>query len=357
VSKKSKSKSISTGDYEQFLPWENKSDLLDDRNSPDDRSGAVYLHDARLQLATEIAIATRRPLLLRGEPGSGKSSYAPFVARNLNWRYYEFNVTGRTEAKDLLWRFDALRRLRDAQAGKEVIDLSPQKYITPGVIWWAFNRIKAIEFLDKQNEEQGMPTPRSSSVEPFPEINSQREEGRAVVLIDEIDKADPNVPNDLLEVLGLNSFTVDETRDVIRREIPATKDDGQPANKFGSLLIIMTTNDERDLPPAFIRRCIVHNLEEPDDEQQQIERWKEIARLHMGQMIALQDPEEQQVERLAQKCWQLRNENKNAMRKSPCTAEFLDALRACFMLKIKPDSPLWQRIEQNVLVKKLEREM
>lgn len=347
---------VPLGEYDSFLPWVNTPTLIDDRSSPDDRTGAVYLHDPRLQLATEVAIVTGRPLLMRGEPGSGKSSFAPFVARNLNWRYYEFNVTGRTEARDLLWRFDALRRLRDAQAAKEGADLSPQQYVTPSVIWWAFNRKKAIDFLGSWRPKQGRSQEPPETLEPFSEINSTREEGRAVVLIDEIDKADPNVPNDLLEVLGLNSFTVDETGDVIVKGVPPSQARGGPADKYGNLLIIMTTNDERDLPPAFIRRCIVHNLEEHRDENAQVERWKKIARLHMSRFIEEQDRNEELVNQVAAKCWRLREEGYNAARRSPCTAEFLDALRVCYRLNIRPDSTLWQRVEQSVLLKRLERE-
>jgi MoxR-like ATPase len=91
--------------YQSFLLWNNEPSAAGTALGPDDRSGAVYLHEPTLQLAAETAIVTQRPLLIRGEPGSGKSSFAPFAARNLGWRYYEMTVTGRTEARDLLWHW------------------------------------------------------------------------------------------------------------------------------------------------------------------------------------------------------------------------------------------------------------
>lgn len=346
------SETIIDYNYKKFLDWDNKPELLRQANSPDDRTGAVYLHDPRLQLATEIAIVTQRPLLLRGEPGSGKSSFAPFIARNLGWRYYEFNVTGHTEAKDLLWQFDALSRLRDAQIGKETIEIKPLKYVKPGVLWWAFNREQAQNY-HKQLEDASL---IDTNIEPYSHININRDKERAVVLIDEIDKADPNIPNDLLEVMGMNRFKIEETGDIVERKAPELTDKKKKADKFGNILIIMTTNDERDLPPAFLRRCIVHQLEEFSDQQKQTTRWKNIARLHMKNEIVQKDPDEELVEKLALKCWKLRQENKNMLRKSPCTAEFLDALRVCYQLGIEPDSDLWEQVQENVLVKNIEQE-
>src|SRR6476661_3688380 len=114
------------------------------QRDPDRRDGAVYVYDPRLKLAVDVALATGRPLLIEGEPGSGKSSLAAFAARNMDWRYYEHVVSSRTRASDLLWRFDTVRRLADAQAraggGAELNDYN---YIEPGVLWWAFDRESA----------------------------------------------------------------------------------------------------------------------------------------------------------------------------------------------------------------------
>jgi len=335
--------------YNQFLPWENKIDPSITELGPDDRSGLIYLHDTELQLAAETAIVTQRPLLIRGEPGSGKSSFASFAARNLNWRYYETTITGRTEGKDLLWKFDALARLRDAQASSS--NITPNRYITPGVLWWTFNRDDALEFVSPRNElPKNAISISNDPAEPFSKINALRDSSRAVVLIDEIDKADPDVPNDLLEVLGLNRFIVDELDRSIERKIPNPDENSSSPNHFGSLLIVITTNQERDLPPAFIRRCVVHTLKEPQDEKEQIERLVKIAGLHMAPLIESSPTGEELVHKVAEKCCKLR-QGKRHYRRGPSTAEFLDALRVCFKLSIHPDSEIWQQVEQNVLIK------
>ena len=98
--------------------------------------GYVYDRDGRIALAVNVALATGRPLLVRGKPGSGKSSLAADVASRLGWRYYQETITSRTRARDLLWSFDAIRRLNDANID-ELKD--PLAYVTPGVLWWAFS--------------------------------------------------------------------------------------------------------------------------------------------------------------------------------------------------------------------------
>lgn len=339
--------------YKQFLDWEQNTPQTEaEEFRLDQREGPVYLPDAELHLVTEIAIVTGRPLLLTGEPGSGKSSFAPFVARNLDWRYYEYNVTGRTEAKDLLWRFDALRRLRDAQAatGKTLPD--SDYYITPGVLWWAFDYEGAQAFYEGGKFTGGKNFPaQKSETDPLTEINRNRNGNGTVVLIDEIDKADPNVPNDLLEVIGMNSFKIDETGQIIKRKIPSPTINPVKPSDYGNLLIVITTNEERDLPPAFIRRCVVHQLKEPDEESQLIAKWRQIAALHAGENIRAHPEGEEIVKKLAERCWALRQQTVNEIRRSPSIAEFLDALRTCFRLKITPDSEVWNRVERSVLLK------
>ncbi len=336
--------------YKSFLPWKNLSPDETQEYRPDERSGALYLEDEKLRFVTEVAIVTQRPLLLRGEPGSGKSSFAPFVARNLNWRYYEHTVTGRTEAKDLLWQFDVLRRLRDARDTGATDDLSARRYVTPGPLWWAFNRAEALELINSNNAKSSQSN--SSSREPFAEMNQSRDELRAVVLIDEIDKADPNVPNDLLEVLGTNQFRVDEADILVSRQLANAAKGGSSANQYGTLLTVITTNEERDLPAAFLRRCVVHTITEPDTSEARSQRLMDIALLHMKPLIERRKEEGRAlVEQIALKCLELRDDAKSKQRRGPSIAEFLDAVRFCLVRGLDTEAEEWKIIQQSVFLK------
>lgn len=298
------------------------------------RDGAFYVFTHPVErdptvLVVKVALATGRPLLLTGPPGSGKSSLAAYVARTMNWNYFEQVITSRTSAQDLMWSFDAVRRLRDAQARSEVEELT--SYIEPRVLWWAFNPLDA--------HRRGRPASPGSNI-PEAGIDGQQNgvlrdhSHPSVVLLDEIDKADPDVPNDLLVAIGSQCFRVTET--------------GHEVKSARTPLLIITSNNERALPNAFLRRCIVYCLEPPD-----AVRLVEIANQHFpDQREQAQDI----FKELAAKVIQMRDDAVEHGGPTPSTPEYLDAIRACLQLNIKPgDSAEWQIIQGAVFDKQIER--
>lgn len=177
-------------------------------------SEADYIITDELQLAVDAALTLGRPLLVKGEPGTGKTQLAIEVASRLSAPLYQWHVKSTTRAQQGLYEYDAVSRLRDSQLGdKRVNDIG--HYIVHGVLWDAFDCAE-----------------------------------QSVVLIDEIDKADIEFPNDLLQELDRMSFTVYETRETVSaRHRP---------------LVIITSNNEKELPDAFLRRCFFHYIEFPD---------------------------------------------------------------------------------------------
>lgn len=213
--------------------------------------------------AVQAALAAGRPLLLRGEPGIGKSQVARAVAAELGVPFLSFVVDERTERDDLLYSFDAVSRLAQAQLAsiqyREASNSSQSKqddeqpwqdrmaeacFIRPGVLWWAFNWTSA----EKQTGKYFRACPSPVNVNAKKDTGTEPNEPccSSVVLIDEIDKADPSVPNGLLESLGNNGFRVSHTGESV--ELPK----GQKPP-----LVMITTNEERELPAAFLRRCFV----------------------------------------------------------------------------------------------------
>jgi MoxR-like ATPase len=291
-------------DYQQiFTPMDKAAPAA----APGDpREASVYVYTDQIVLAVNVALATSRPLLVAGPPGSGKSSLAVNVAHECGWRYYEQVISSRTEAHDLLWQFDALARLRDAQAGEK--DLDARKYIEPAVLWRAFDQESARAYaVDEQTGE------------------------RAVVLLDEIDKADPDVPNNLLVPLGSFEFKVTD----LDLTVSASKDH-RP-------LVILTTNDERELPAAFTRRCIVLTLGSPT-----AERFVAIAARHFPNGDADLHAE------LAQMVVSMAAQAEEKRVPPPSTAEYIDAIRACEQLGVKSGTEEWGLIAQATLSKRRE---
>ena len=317
-------------------------------DSPDRRDGRVYRCPPALHLALDVALSTGRPLLIRGEAGTGKSSFAAFVARNLGWRYYEYTVTSSTEARDLLWHYDTVRRLADAQSRATLpvesrTPLNDSDYLDPGPLWWAFDRDLAMR------RGQAIEQKAKAIVEPFGSVNTYRDGERAVVLIDEIDKADPDVPNALLVPLGSLRFPVTDLGIDVSRRLPASATKKADAGSNG-LLVVITTNEERELPAAFIRRCVTIRLRPPSPGD-----LLEIAKLHFERKEQkLTAAEQATAKQLATRLDFLRESAASqAKRRLPGTAEYLDALRASLSLKIPPDSndPRWADLERITLVK------
>ncbi|MFL6255072.1 MAG: AAA family ATPase [Pyrinomonadaceae bacterium] len=292
----------------------------------DRRDGLVYVYNDKIELAVNVALVTGRPMLIRGPSGSGKSSLARNVARRMRWWYYEQVITSRTQARDLLWTFDSLRRLSDAQANR--LNENAAHYVEPGVLWWAFDPKRAAARVAGGGQVENRATDPGIA----PAEAGSAADG-AVVLLDEIDKADPDVPNNLLVPLGSLEFRVKETGALVEASRP--------------LLIMITTNDERVLPNAFTRRCVTLNLEPPNEEL-----LVKIAREHYGpdksgvyKAIARRVLEEMSAVRDAK----VVGENKHV----PSTAEYLDTVRAFMDLGVDPetDAEAWRVISSATIWK------
>ncbi len=216
---------------------------------------SVHRFDADTAAALRAAEAAERPLLIRGDPGTGKSQTARAAAVAAGRLFVSVTIDGRTEAADLLWQQDAVARLADAQAGGGAAPAG--HYLTPGPLWWAYDWTSANDQWGERMQGQRPPAPEGW----------QQDTG-TVLLIDEIDKADPDLPNALLELLGNRGFIVPLLgRRVIRGPKPP--------------LVVITTNEERELPNAFLRRCLVRTLRLPEP----LAPWLvDMGRLHLERL-------------------------------------------------------------------------
>ncbi|HEY4239699.1 MAG TPA: MoxR family ATPase [Kofleriaceae bacterium] len=277
----------------------NDGDQLARRTSVPDYAAYVYNED--LILAVNAALATDRPLLLRGNPGCGKSTVAKDIALALDREYLSEVITSKTTATDLLWRFDAVGRLTDTKGGKA----KPRsEFLEPGVLWRAFERGKRA----------------------------------AVVLLDEIDKADPDVPNDLLVPIGEGKFRVADD-DRVKGELPLVE-------RRRDVLVILTSNNERDLPPAFLRRCVALWIDDPKDK-----RLEDIVRRHLDARNATAAKRVPFDPQLLREVVARVGTLGSGLARSAGTAEILDAFKAAIELGIDAKHPQWELLTRVLLYK------
>jgi MoxR-like ATPase len=234
-----------------------------------------YIATDDLMMAVNAAIVLARPLLIKGEPGTGKTQLAQEIAQSLSRPLYEWHVKSTSKAQQGLYEYDAVSRLRDSQLGDErVQDIG--NYIIKGRLWEAFE----------------------SNVQP-------------VLLIDEIDKADIEFPNDLLRELDRMEFFVYETRELIKaRHRP---------------IIIITSNNEKELPDAFLRRCFFHYIRFPD-----VDTMRAIIDVHFPGL------KKELLAEALKTFFEVRETP--GLKKRPSTSELLDWIKLLVAEDIDPDA-------------------
>jgi MoxR-like ATPase len=234
-----------------------------------------YVATDDLRVAVNASITLQRPLLIKGEPGTGKTVLAEEVAKALNAELITWNIKSTTKAQQGLYEYDAITRLRDSQLGDErVKDIG--NYIAKGKLWEAFER-----------------------------------PNRPILLIDEIDKADIEFPNDLLQELDRMEFYVYETDQVIKAE-------QRP-------IVIITSNNEKELPDAFLRRCFFHYIKFPDEDTM-----RAIIEVHFPGLKG----------KLVQEALNIFYEIREVpgLKKKPSTSELIDWLKLLLSEDISPET-------------------
>jgi MoxR-like ATPase len=225
----------------------------------------TYLVTPELRDAVNVACALEKPLLIRGEPGTGKTVLAEAIAENLGLKLLTWHIKSTTKAQDGLYVYDTVQRLNDARFGdRDVRDI--RQYIKLGPLGQAL-----------------------------------RSEERVVLLIDEIDKADMEFPNDLLHELDRMSFTIAET--------------GEQVTAQQRPIVVITSNNEKELPDAFLRRCVFHFIEFPNKQTM-----TEIVRVHHPNV------EEELLRQVLLRFYWLRDLPE--IRKRPSTSELIDWIAA-----------------------------
>lgn len=297
---------------------------------------SAHIFEPAHVLAINAALVTGRPLLLRGEPGTGKTQLARAAAVGLKRALVAQTVDARTETRDLLYVVDEVARLAEAQvqgalcgpAGLTMeqvrANVRLSRFVTPGPLWWGMNWEAALRHVnDAERPECAPPSPAGWSAA----------QG-AVVLIDEIDKADTSIPNGLLDALGQGRFA-------------APSGFVSPAADALPPLVVITTNEERALPDAFLRRCWVLHLEVPEGEA--LVAWL-VARGEAHFQATGVAPE------LLRRVAQMVAEDRAQLPKTsarPATAEYLDLVGAGRALK--PTEAQWEDLRALVLDKQGER--
>ena len=233
-----------------------------------------YVATEDLTVAVNAAVTLERPLLVKGEPGTGKTELARQVARSLGLELIEWHVKSTTRAQQGLYEYDAVSRLRDSQLGDERVH-DVRNYIRKGKLWEAFEA-----------------------------------EQRVVLLIDEIDKADIEFPNDLLQELDRMEFFVYETGETIRAK-------HRP-------VVIITSNNEKELPDAFLRRCFFHYIAFPD-----METMKRIVEVHFPGI------KPRLLSAALSQFYEIREQQ--GLKKKPSTSEVLDWLKLLLAEDLEPE--------------------